>query len=96
MLKNLHFMLKNLHFRSVFAEAARTNSIFVGVGAKADGEFIGANLYDDFRVFCDCFALILVHFRRTAMEYGHNGVTAWDDKTGPEYGNHTRRPGLGE
>ena len=29
-----------------------------------------------------------------AMEYAHDGVTVWTDKTGPEYGNHSRLNGL--
>lgn len=47
----------------------RTNSIFTGIGSKADGEF-------------------------RALEYAHDNVTVWSDKTGPNYGNHTRKPGL--
>ena len=50
-------------------EINRTNSIFIGVGSKKDGQF-------------------------RALEYAHDNVTVWSDSTGPDYGNHTRRPGL--
>jgi hypothetical protein len=28
------------------------------------------------------------------LEYAHDNVTVWDDRTGPSYGNHTRKDGL--
>jgi len=28
------------------------------------------------------------------LEYAHDNVTVWSDQNGPDYGNHTRRPGL--
>ena len=28
------------------------------------------------------------------LEYAHDNVTVWSDLNGPDYGNHTRRPGL--